>query len=130
MRLVTASLTALMASQILAHPHPRPESSQSSTGLQKRIVNLEAFRLSTVAEYSNSANTTSSDLAVSIVKRDTYVDTATALVKATFPDAEFRLVDDHYVGTNGIGHANFRQTVHGLDIDNADFNVNVRNTQS
>lgn len=36
-------------------------------------------------------------------------------------------MDDHYVGTNGIAHFNFKQTVNGVDIDNADFNVNIRN---
>ena len=54
------------------------------------------------------------------------MDAATAVVKKVLPNAEFRLVDDHYVGSNGIAHVNFKQTVHGLDIDNADFNVNVR----
>jgi extracellular elastinolytic metalloproteinase len=34
-------------------------------------------------------------------------------------------VDDHYVGNNGIAHFYFKQTVNDLDIDNADFNVNV-----
>jgi extracellular elastinolytic metalloproteinase len=34
-------------------------------------------------------------------------------------------VGDHYVGTNGIAHFYFKQTVNDLDIDNADFNVNI-----
>lgn len=122
MRLITAAAAAsFLAGQVLGHPAHLP----SSRGLQKRILNLESFRLATTAEYSNSTNTANSNIAFALLKRDTYVDTATELVKATFPDAEFRLVSDHYVGTNGIGHVNFRQTVHGLDIDNADFNVNV-----
>ena len=32
---------------------------------------------------------------------------------------------DHYVGTNGIAHYYFKQTANDLDIDNADFNVNI-----
>lgn len=55
-----------------------------------------------------------------------YVDTATQLVQKTVPGATFRVVGDHYVGDNGVAHINFKQTANGLDIDNADFNVNVR----
>lgn len=43
----------------------------------------------------------------------------------TMPNATFRLVDDHYVGANGIAHFYFRQTANDVDIDNADFNVNI-----
>lgn len=60
-----------------------------------------------------------------LLKRDSYVDSATAVVQSTVPGVEFRVVDDHYVGTNGVAHVNFKQTVHGLDVDNSDFNVNV-----
>ena len=62
---------------------------------------------------------------MSFSKDDDYVSTATKLVKSTFPKSTFRVVDDHYIGTNGIGHVHFKQTAHGLDIDNSDFNVNV-----
>lgn len=53
------------------------------------------------------------------------VSIATDLVKKTIPGAQFRLVNDHYVGSNGIAHFYFKQTANGLDIDNADFNVNI-----
>ncbi|KAM0661296.1 hypothetical protein ACHAPH_002804 [Verticillium nonalfalfae] len=62
---------------------------------------------------------------MTLSKRATYVETATELVKATVPGVTFRVVSDHYVGANGIAHVNFKQTAHGIDIDNADFNVNV-----
>jgi len=52
-------------------------------------------------------------------------DTATAQVKLTMPEASFRLSDDHYVGDNGIAHFYFKQTVNNVDVDNADFNVNI-----
>lgn len=65
----------------------------------------------------------------SLSKRVTYIETAKALVQKVAPGSEFRVVDDHYVGSNGIAHVNLKQTVHGLDIDNADFNVNVRSPQ-
>lgn len=51
--------------------------------------------------------------------------TATQLVQAIIPSANFRVINDHYIGQNGVAHVNFRQTLHGIDIDNADFNVNV-----
>ena len=51
-------------------------------------------------------------------------DIASALVKQAFPAAEFRLLSS-YASSNGIEHVVFKQTVHGIDIDTADFNVNV-----
>lgn len=54
-----------------------------------------------------------------------YVGTATALIKSVAPGITFRLVDDHYIGANGIAHVYFKQTANGVDIDNAAFNVNV-----
>jgi extracellular elastinolytic metalloproteinase len=94
-------------------------------GLRKRTVDLNAYRITQAAEYHTVENT-SADSGLLAFKRDTYVETATALVKSVVPDAQFRVVGDHYVGNNGIAHVNFKQTAHGLDIDNADFNVNVR----
>jgi extracellular elastinolytic metalloproteinase len=123
MRVITAvSAAAFLASQAFSHPH----SATPRRSLLGRVVDLNAFRLGTVTEYSNSTSTAKSITSPSLFKRDQYVDAATALVKKVLPDAEFRLVDDHYVGVNGIAHVNFKQTIHGLDIDNADFNVNVR----
>lgn len=143
MRLITAaSASAFLASQAFGHP----TSATPRRTLLGRVVDLNAFRLATVTEYSNSTNTTNSISANLLFKRDDYVDAATALVEQVVPSAEFRLVDDHYVsthlftllslpdgynsqiGTNGIAHVNFKQTVHQLDIDNADFNVNVSTT--
>ncbi|KAE8376169.1 extracellular metallo proteinase NpI [Aspergillus bertholletiae] len=97
-----------------------------STALQRRTVDLNSFRLHQSAKYVN-AKESSSDAASSFSPfgKQSYVETATQLVKNILPDATFRLVNDHYVGDNGIAHVNFRQTAHDLDIDNADFNVNV-----
>jgi extracellular elastinolytic metalloproteinase len=50
-------------------------------------------------------------------------------VKKAAPGAEYRIVSDHYIGKNGITHVHFKQTAFGLDIDNADFNVNVSTTR-
>lgn len=76
--------------------------------LSKRIVDLEQYRLSTNASYTN-ATATSSDAAVKLLKRDSYVDTATALVQKTSSNAEFR-VTDNYVGTNGVAVSRSRLT--------------------
>jgi extracellular elastinolytic metalloproteinase len=117
MRVITTAYTvAFLAEQAFGHP----------TRLHPRIIDFSSFRLSTTSEYSNATHTTQSSIAHDLVKRHTsYLDVATALLRQVAPGAEFRLVDDHYVGTNGVGHVNFKQTAHGLDIDNADFNVNV-----
>ncbi|KAI1102688.1 elastinolytic metallo proteinase Mep [Jackrogersella minutella] len=114
-------LLGLLGATLPAHGHPTPS---HKAGLRRRTVDLNAFRLKETAEYSNKA-ATSANKAVHLLKRETYVDTATELVKSIAPSATFRLVNDHYVGKNGIAHVNFKQTAHGLDIDNADFNVNI-----
>lgn len=112
---------ALLASTVFGHPR---STTTSRSGLQRRVIDLNAFRLKTIPSYTTPVSTDSN--ATPILKREDWLDTASSLVKATVPNAEFRLVDDHYIGVNGIAHANFKQMVHGLDIDNADFNVNVR----
>lgn len=89
-------------------------------------VDLEKLRLKASAKYINNANI-GSDPSLRLLKRETYLETATELVKSVAPDATFRVSDDHYVGTNGVSHVYFHQTVHGVDIDNANFNVNVGN---
>jgi extracellular elastinolytic metalloproteinase len=117
-----AASAAFIAGQVVAHPHAYPP----LNGLSKRKLDLNSFRLETETEYSNVDSTDSTPI-VALAKRDTYLETATALVQKVVPGAEFRVADDHYVGTNGIAHVNLKQTIHGLDIDNADFNVNVSN---
>jgi extracellular elastinolytic metalloproteinase len=95
-------------------------------GVRRRTVDLNAYRIHQAPEYHNEEATNAKRSELLVFKRESYVETATALVKSVVPDATFRVVGDHYVGTNGIAHVNFKQTAHGLDIDNADFNVNVR----
>ncbi|OBT82128.1 hypothetical protein VE02_09232 [Pseudogymnoascus sp. 03VT05] len=122
MRLTTAAaLVALLPCTALAHP----ALVSSRRDINGRAVNFDAFRLGTKADYSNAGFTAKSSIVSSLNKRGTYLETAQALVKKVAPGAEFRVVDDHYVGSNGIAHVNFKQVVHGLDVDNADFNVNV-----
>lgn len=109
---------ALTISFVTAHPL-----TQHSKGLTKRTVDLNAFRLKVMSEYTNSSSV-STDTPLKITKRATNEDTATELVKAKVPGATFRLVES-YTGINSVAHFYFKQTANGIDIDNADFNVNV-----
>ncbi|KAJ4199328.1 hypothetical protein NW759_016115 [Fusarium solani] len=110
-----------LASQANAHPAKRQP---NSSPLSKRGVDLDAFRLPELAKYvpqdevpdiSNARVAPSSD----------YTKTAEEFVKSVVGKATFRLVSDHYVGTNGVAHVRFKQTVNDIDVDNADFNVNI-----
>lgn len=122
MRFITAAASAgFLASHVLAHPH----SNTARKDLKGRAVDLNAFRFTTSSDYSNVGQTRKGDFARMLVRRGDYLEAATNIVKTAVSGTEFRLVDDHYVGTNGVAHVNFKQTVHGLDVDNADFNVNV-----
>lgn len=85
---------------------------------------MNSLRLGTTSQYVNH-KAAKADQSLKLLKRATYVETATELVKQIIPDAEFRLKKDHYVGTNGIAHVYFRQTVNGIDVGNANFNVNI-----
>ncbi|TKX26023.1 extracellular metalloproteinase MEP [Elsinoe australis] len=104
-------LASLLAAPFV-HGHPH----EVRAPLARRTIDINAFRPPLKAAYTDS-NTSGID----------YVDTATQLVQKTVPGATFRVVGDHYVGDNGVAHINFKQTANGLDIDNADFNVNVKN---
>lgn len=116
----------LLSSLACVHGHPTLAGKSSLT---RRTVDLNSFRLSAASSYTN-ATVTSENPTLRFMKRETYVETATELVKSIVPGAEFRVVADHYVGSNGIAHVNLKQTANGLDIDNADFNVNVRGKMS
>lgn len=114
---------ALLATNVLGHP----AASHSKGALQARKIDLSMYRLTTTSTYANATVVAESEsgIVANLTRREDYVATATALVEGVQPGKEFRLVDDHYVGSNGIAHVNFKQTIHGLDVDNADFNVNV-----
>ena len=111
-----------LAANVQAHPHGR-EPNKSS--LSKRAVDVAKFRLTDMSNYTASAVTKADASVMTIGKRGDYVGTAAELVKTVAPGAEFRVVNDHYVSSDGVAHVNFKQTMHGIDIDNADFNVNV-----
>lgn len=121
--LLLLGLTGLAAN---VQAHPQRHQRNTNTAMAKRGVDIDSFRMPQVGDYNGAKVTKESADIMSIAKRDaSYVDTASEVVKTVAPDAEFRVVKDHYVGSNGVAHVNFRQTIHGIDVDNADFNVNV-----
>ncbi|KAF1844891.1 extracellular metallo proteinase 1 [Cucurbitaria berberidis CBS 394.84] len=115
-----ASLLASLVFCALVGAHPTGH----ADSLVGRAVDLNAFRLKATSKYVN-ASVAVTEPSVRSGKRADYVETATELVKSTVKGATFRVVGDHYTGSNGISHVNFKQTANDIDIDNADFNVNV-----
>ncbi|XWW96927.1 hypothetical protein V2A60_004907 [Cordyceps javanica] len=111
-----------LAANVQAHP---VHDAHHGTTLSRRGVDLKQFAMPEVSRYTPSTEIKDNAAASAVVKRDSYVETATEFLKKEVPDAEFRLVEDHYVSSSGVAHVNFRQTHHGIDIDNADFKVNV-----
>ncbi|KAF7553705.1 hypothetical protein G7Z17_g3441 [Cylindrodendrum hubeiense] len=118
---ILLGLAGLAANRANAHPARREP---HSAALSKRGIDLDAFRLPELAEYVANEEVVE-DPVMTVSKRETYVETAKDLIKSVLEDATYRLVEDHYVGSNGIAHVNFKQTVNGIDVDNADFNVNI-----
>lgn len=116
-----ASLASLAAITSV-HAHPKPHGSHM---LNRRAVDLDSFRVKVPTVYRNATDVKTDPSIPSLSRRASAQDVAMGLVQSTVPDATFRLVDDHYVGANGIAHLYFKQTANGLDIDTADFNVNV-----
>ncbi|KAI2958826.1 hypothetical protein CBS147323_8602 [Aspergillus niger] len=87
-------------------------------------ADLDSLRLTSNSEYVNSVHV-NMNLSVAVSAEEHYTDTAARLLQNIVPGASFRLIDDHFVGDNGVAHVYLRQTLHGIDIDNADFNVNI-----
>jgi extracellular elastinolytic metalloproteinase len=121
-----ASLASLSAISVYGHP---TTSWQGKSTLARRAVDLDAYRLKNAATYKNVAEVDADPSINTLAKRASAQDVASDLVEQTVPGATFRLVGDSYVGNNGIAHFYFKQTANGLDIDTADFNVNVSNAQ-
>jgi extracellular elastinolytic metalloproteinase len=111
------SLLACLAALALAHP------STFSHGIVGRSIDLNAFRLKTFSKYVNAS--IAETLSPRRNKRGDYVGAAEDLLKYIADGASYRIVEDHYVGKNKVAHVNFKQNANGLDIDNADCNVNV-----
>ncbi|KAM0513589.1 hypothetical protein ACHAPE_007639 [Trichoderma viride] len=118
---ILLGLTGL-AANVNAHPARQPENGNS---LAKRGIDISKYHLPSLSQYTPSPNIEEEASLQSLAYKRNYVDTATRAVKKAAPKSEFRVVDDHYIDVDGIGHVHFKQTVHGIDIDNADFKVNI-----
>lgn len=112
-----------LASRAAGHPAHGPRQLSKTTQL------LNSYRFNTVSSYTPGNDATFPEPKTATERRDKradYVGIATLKLRETVTQAEFRLVDDSYVGSNGVAHVHFQQTVDGIDVDNAQFNVNVR----
>ncbi|RAL08846.1 extracellular metalloproteinase [Aspergillus homomorphus CBS 101889] len=90
------------------------------------IHDLTRFRLRSRAYYVHSVDAMTGKTGLFIrARHESYLATAAKLVQTVVPGADFCIVADHYIGDNGVVHVNLRQTVHKIDVDNADFNVNI-----
>ncbi|KAI8932460.1 hypothetical protein NX059_010645 [Plenodomus lindquistii] len=114
-----ASLASLSAVSVYGHP------AHNSRGLTRRAVDLNAFRPKVNTSYKNATAVIADPTIPTIARRADPEQVATELVAQIVPEAQFRLLNDHYVGTNGIAHFYYKQTVNGIDVDTGDFNVNV-----
>jgi extracellular elastinolytic metalloproteinase len=120
----SAVAAALLAGRVLGHPHP----ATSENNIQRRTVDLRAFPVGVGSSYANNLVLTEEKPQFRTFSAPTYVDTASQLVKKVAPGTEFRVVTS-YQSDTGVGHVVFKQQVHGIDIDTADFNVNVSFTR-
>ncbi|KAF4826624.1 Extracellular metalloproteinase NpI [Colletotrichum tropicale] len=111
-----------LASRAVGHPAHGPQQ------LSKRAQLLNSYRFNTVSSYTAGDDAIFHEPKTTTERRDNradYVEIATLKLREVAPQAEFRLVDDSYVGSNGVAHVHFQQTVDGVDVDNAQFNVNI-----
>lgn len=123
-----AAAVAQLATSVLAHPHAAPAAEGSA--LHKRAVNIDAYKNKLGAA---PAKYVTNEVIVEAEKKGTPIrraaaaadnDVASAHIKTLHPNAQFRLVTS-YSSRNGVTHTAFKQTANGIDIDTADFNVNV-----
>ena len=116
------AVVAVLGSAALTYAHPtKRHASLAPCG----IANLDAFRLPMMANYTSAKDVKAPQHNMMPFAPKDPVEVATEHIKTTNPGLTFRVVNDHYVGSNGISHIRFKQTMHDIDIDNADYNVNV-----
>ncbi|KAG2419991.1 extracellular elastinolytic metalloproteinase precursor [Aspergillus terreus] len=119
MRLLSLAGAMALPLCVLAHPTHR------TRGIARRGIDLTPYRLPGNAEYTSSRTSAARSLLFERAEGEDYVETAKKVLQSVHPDATFRVIDDHYVGDNGVAHVHLLQTAHGIDIDNANFNVNI-----
>ncbi|KAF4549268.1 Fungalysin metallopeptidase (M36)-like protein [Elsinoe fawcettii] len=109
---------AAAVSSVAAHPRPQVE------GRPGRISrSIDDFQPQGFTQYVNK-DEVPADLVGGRFSGD-YEAAAEAFVAQQFPGVTLRKADSSYQGSNGIGHVFFRQQINGVDLDNADVNVNV-----
>ncbi|KAJ6789113.1 hypothetical protein PWT90_08947 [Aphanocladium album] len=116
---LTAVLLALGATAASAH------AVHASGGLNGKSIDVRKFAMPDLAHYSPNYSKDKSKRQINLPRNAPPVDAALAFVKKRAPGVEFRMADDYYTSTSGITHVNFKQTLHGIDIDNADFKANI-----
>lgn len=111
-----------LASRAVGHPAHGPRQ------LSKRTQLLNSYRFNTVSSYNAGDDTIFHESKTNTEGRDKradHVEIATLKLREVAPQAEFRLINDSYVGSNGVAHVHFQQTVGDIEVENARFNVNV-----
>ncbi|EEY17878.1 extracellular elastinolytic metalloproteinase [Verticillium alfalfae VaMs.102] len=123
--MVLLSTLLSLAGLAAAHPARGPASSPQ---WKNRAAALSSYRFGAASTYTSFDVLPAKDSQRIRRERDgavDYVDIATRTLREAIPSAAFRLIDDAYVGTNGVAHVHFQQTVDGVDVDDASFNVNI-----
>lgn len=121
----------------VASAHP----ARSPAGLPSRVSKtaplLDSYRFGTVSTYTtvdqvdaNIASTADWKRRVGETVDETgavppYVRSAASQARRIVPGADFRVEEDYYVGTNGVGHVHFQQIIDGTDVDTAHLKINV-----
>ncbi|KAJ4147066.1 hypothetical protein LMH87_001617 [Akanthomyces muscarius] len=116
---LVAVIAALGAATASAH------GAHANGGLFNRGIDVRKYAMPDLAHYSPNYSRDKNKRHVNQPRSAAPVDAALAFVKKTVPSVQFRLAQDHYTSTSGVTHVNFKQTLHGIDIDNADFKVNI-----
>ncbi|PSK46005.1 cytokinesis protein 3 [Elsinoe australis] len=113
---------AAAVTSVAAHPRPLPQQGGRNGGISRSIDDFQPVGF---AEYVNNEESPVSTFAAEGRFNGDYEAAAEAFVAERFPGITLRKADASYQGTNGIGHVYFRQQINGVDLDNADVNVNI-----
>ncbi|KAG7115848.1 extracellular metalloproteinase 3 like [Verticillium longisporum] len=123
--MVLLSTLLSLAGLAAAHPARGPASSPQ---WKNRAAALSNYRFGAASNYTSFDVSPAKGSQRIRRERDDavdYVDIATRTLRDAVPGAAFRVIDDAYVGTNGVAHVHFQQTIGGVDVDDASFNVNI-----
>ncbi|KAH7309722.1 extracellular elastinolytic metalloproteinase precursor [Stachybotrys elegans] len=108
-----------------AHPHMRTQSKRGQSSWTQRSALASRYPMPALSTYTDSISEAKKAGEFRIAVSTDYVETAAEFARQQEPGIEFRIVPDYYVGKNGIGHVHLKQQVHGLDLWNGDFKINI-----